>query len=104
MTVTDEDARIAAFVALTEGLSAKGDLSPLGAGLLAALHLGIANDSRSFARLFGIEHALVLREAVALSEDPGLVVVERQDARTQRLWLSIGESARYLITERLPPT
>lgn len=99
MTGAGEEAQARAFVALTERLLAFAPegVSPLGAGILAALHLGIAGDSRSFARLFGIEHALVLREAVALSEEPGLVVIERRDARTQRLWLGIGERARHLL-------
>lgn len=42
-------------------------LSAVGAAILVALHLGIASDSRTFSRLFGIEHALVLREVTELS-------------------------------------
>ncbi|VDC20149.1 hypothetical protein [Pseudogemmobacter humi] len=72
---------------LTDALLDHGPpaLSPLGAGILAAHALGIAADSRSFARIFGIAHALVLRECVALAAEAGLIEPLRQDARSQRL-------------------
>lgn len=76
-----------ACLALTGALLAHGPpaLSPLGAGILAAHALGLAADSRSFARVFGIAHALVLRECVALGAEAGLIETLRQDARSQRL-------------------
>lgn len=49
-----------------------GGLAPLSAAILAASRLGIAKDARSFARIFGVAQALVLRE-VALLADAGLL-------------------------------
>lgn len=94
--MSDRDAQ--AFVALTDRLvaAAGGALSPLAAGILAALDLGLAADSRTFARLFGIEHALVLREVTTLAEEPALVGIARRDARTQRVWLVAGERLQRL--------
>ncbi len=74
----------ALYMAQVEAVSAADPvLSPLGAGILAALALDIAGDSRGFARTFGLEHALVLREIQHLVELDRLVVI-RRDARTQR--------------------
>ncbi len=58
-------------------------VSTLGAGILAAISLEIARDSRAFAKAFGIEHALVLREVQTLVELDRLIVTKR-DERTQR--------------------
>jgi hypothetical protein len=53
------DQAAADYMALVEKLAgdARG-LSSLGAGIIAALALGVASDSRSFARVLGIAHAL----------------------------------------------
>lgn len=59
------------------------ELSALGGGILAAITLGITQDSRSFAKIFGIEHALVLREIQNLAEQR-FVHIMRRDERTQR--------------------
>lgn len=56
----------------------------LQAGLLAAIQLDIAHDSRSFARMFGVEHALVLRALSALVEQGGFIRITKRDARTLR--------------------
>ena len=99
----DEAAEAAAFTALVAALAAARPdrLSPLPAGILAALHLGIAGDSRSFARIFGIAHALVLRETVALGEDPALLHILRRDDRTQRQWLALTPVGQTLISGAL---
>jgi DNA-binding transcriptional ArsR family regulator len=74
----------AAFVAALDRRTATHPgMDPLGAGLLAALDLGLPGDSRAFARSFGVEHALVLRALSALEED-GHVTVTARDGRTQR--------------------
>lgn len=59
-------------------------LTPVGAAILAALHFGVANDSRSFARILGIEHAIVLREVTANSNDSGVIAITARNERTQR--------------------
>ena len=72
------------FLAATDTIAAmRPTLSLLEAGILAGLHLGLAGDSRHFARVFGLEHALVLRAVEALTESDLLAVTAR-DPRTQR--------------------
>lgn len=73
------------FLAATDTIAAlRPDLSLLEAGLLAGLHLGLAADSRSFARVFGVEHALVLRALDSLARTAALVTLTGRDGRTQR--------------------
>ncbi|MFC6788165.1 hypothetical protein ACFQE0_00055 [Methylobacterium komagatae] len=79
----------AAFVAALERVSAAHpDLSPMEAGLLAALALGLPGDSRAFARAFGVEHALVLRALTSLDE-AGRITIKERDTRTQRTRYSV---------------
>ncbi|GJE76711.1 hypothetical protein [Methylorubrum suomiense] len=79
------------FLATTDTIAAlRPELSLLEAGILAGLHLGLAADSRSFARVFGIEHALVLRAVDSLS-GAALIGVTARDPRTQR--------SRYVASE-----
>ena len=84
------------FLSLCEGLAARG-VPMLSAMLLAAAHLGVAQDSRSFARLLGVEHALVLRELVSMENETGLVTITRRDSRSQRLHFTLTEAARSLL-------
>jgi hypothetical protein len=57
-------------------------LSGVQAGMIVAFDLGIAKDSRSFSRLLGIEHSIVLRE---LTDIPGdWLQVTSKDDRTLR--------------------
>jgi phage regulator Rha-like protein len=75
-------------------------LSPLTAGVVAAVSKGIAADSRSFAKLFGIAHALVLREINQLAGPDAPIEIIRRDARTQRTHLKLtvkGEALCRLI-------
>lgn len=97
---------LAEWLALTEALIEGEGLPPLGAGLLAAVALGISGDSRSFARSFETAHALVLREAAELSETLDLLSVLRRDERTQRLFLALtpaGEAALRKAREAASP-
>ena len=73
-------------------------LTPVGAGLLAALHLNVCHDSRTFSRLLGIAHALVLREISDLT-DRGLVEVVSRSERTQRTELALTGSGLRLFSE-----
>ncbi|CAN7294809.1 hypothetical protein [Pararhizobium sp. LjRoot238] len=78
------------FLALVEAIrSQDAKLSPLGAGIIAAISEGIADDSRTFARLFGIAHALVLREINLLCGPDAPIEILRRDARTQRTHLKL---------------
>ena len=60
-------------------------LTPLGGGILAGIDFDIAHDSRGFAKLVGVEHALVLREVQALVDLRRLMITKR-DVRTQRCY------------------
>jgi hypothetical protein len=87
------------YMALVEALTeADPRLSPLAAGILAAAHLDIAHDSRSFAKALGISHALVLREVEILSGDLGLLTVIRREARTQRCFYAVAEGVVELVS------
>ncbi|MFF0952398.1 hypothetical protein ACFYE9_33720 [Rhizobium leguminosarum] len=74
--------RFLALVAAAQGRDIR--LTSIQAGLLVAAELGIARDSRAFARKLGIAHSLVLRELNDLAEREGLQIVKR-DLRTMRV-------------------
>ncbi|MDR6950727.1 putative regulator of Ras-like GTPase activity (Roadblock/LC7/MglB family) [Ancylobacter sp. 3268] len=76
------------------------ELSPLDAGVLIALVHGVASDTRSFARLFGIAHALVLRAASELEDRFGLVATDHLRVKTQRRRLVLTEAGHLLLSPR----
>ncbi|MDQ8698119.1 hypothetical protein [Hyphomicrobium sp. LHD-15] len=80
-------------------------VSQIGAAILVAIDLGIAHDSRTFSRIFGVAHALVLREITELSTGDGAVLktMSRND-RTQRTELALTDSARQLLGRARKPT
>lgn len=73
-------------------------ISPLAAGILVAVDMGIA-DSRSFARLLGVEYALVLREVAILSGPDGLLVVTARQPRTLRTSFALSARGAQLLRE-----
>ncbi|SOC36115.1 formate dehydrogenase F4B subunit [Rhizobium subbaraonis] len=74
-----------AFLALVEQKRGQDtQRTPIQAAILTALELGIANDSRTFSRLLGISHALVLRELTALTERGDALHIVKRDERTLR--------------------
>lgn len=74
-----------AFLALVEQKRGQDtQRTPIQAAILTALELGIANDSRTFSRLLGISHALVLRELTALTERGDTLRIATRDERTLR--------------------
>ncbi|QIO54774.1 hypothetical protein HA461_26765 (plasmid) [Rhizobium leguminosarum bv. trifolii] len=75
--------RFLAFVAAAQGRDNR--LTPIQAGLLVAAELGIAHDSRAFARMLGIAHSLVLRELNGLAEREGVLQIVKRDLRTMRV-------------------
>lgn len=74
-----------------------GFLTPMGPLILAAAHLGIVRDSRSFARRFGVAHALVIRECVSLSEDLSLIETEDRGEKSQRLFFALTDKGRAIM-------
>ncbi|PQZ51355.1 hypothetical protein CQ052_08225 [Ochrobactrum sp. MYb15] len=90
----------AEYMALVDALeAASGKLSRLGAGIIAALALDIASDSRSFSRILGIAHALVLREVVVLSAEGGYIRIRQRDERTQRTRYELSATGHRLVEE-----
>ncbi|TAU54941.1 hypothetical protein ELI43_20005 [Rhizobium leguminosarum] len=75
--------RFLALVAAAQGRDIR--LTSIQAGLLVAADLGIARDSRAFARLLGIAHSLVLRELNVLEEREGVLQIVKRDLRTMRV-------------------
>ncbi len=87
-------------LALVEAICRRdGSLSRLAAGIVAALSMGIASDSRSFARIFGIAHALVLREISVMEQASDVLTILSRDPRTQRTRLSLSENGAAFIKE-----
>ena len=73
------------FLALVARLQGEDpQLTGIQAALVAAARMGVASDSRTFARRLGLAHALVLRELNALAERGGAICIEGRDARTLR--------------------
>lgn len=83
--MTEEAPEAERFLALV-ATAQEGDpaLSPIQAAIMVAADLGIARDSRTFARVLGIEHALALRELNALAERGDVIAIVKRDARTLR--------------------
>jgi hypothetical protein len=74
-------------------------ISPLAAGIVVAVDLGIA-DSRSFSRALGVEHALVLREIAELSGPDGLITVTARNEKTLRTSLVLSARGAALVRGR----
>jgi len=88
------------YMALVDALEAQsGRISRLGAGILAAAALEIASDSRSFARILGVAHALVLREIADLSADGDYISIVKRDERTQRTKYELNAAGVRLIED-----
>jgi len=90
------------FLSRVDALLTKGEalpLSPLAAGLVVAVEMGMA-DSRGFARALGVEHALVLREIALLSGEDGLITVTGRHPRTLRTSLALSARGVQVLDER----
>jgi hypothetical protein len=73
-------------------------ISPLAAGLVVAVDMGIA-DSRTFSRALGVEHALVLREIAGVSGPEGFVTVTARHAKTLRTSLALSARGALLLRD-----
>lgn len=91
------------YMALVDAVeAASGKISRLGAGIIVAAALDIASDSRSFSRILGVAHALVLRELVALSGEGGYIRILKRDERTQRTRYALNRAGARLLEEIRP--
>lgn len=86
-----------AFLARVEAIGARSGLAPLEAALVAAVGEGLARDTISFGRVFGVGHALALRAAAAL--EGGLLRVTGRSAKSQRLRLELTDAGAALFGE-----
>lgn len=68
-------------------------LTGIQAGLITAAELGLARDSRSFARILGLPHALVLRELTELADRGEGLTIIRRDARTLRTYYELSSQS-----------
>jgi hypothetical protein len=86
------------FMSRVEALTNESapSLSPLAAGILVGIEMGIA-DSRGFARALGVEHALVLREVALLSGADGLITVTDRNPKTLRTSLELSARGAQLL-------
>jgi hypothetical protein len=83
------------FLARVDALAIRAGLAPLDAAILLAVDEGAAPDSRTFAKVFGVAHALVLRAVATL--DGRFVTVMSRDPRTQRTQLELTPFARAML-------
>jgi hypothetical protein len=87
------------FLAIVADICAEEpSLTQVGAALLAAIHLGIANDSRTFSRIFGVAHALALREITELSAENAFLRIASRNARTQRSEIALTNKGQQLVS------
>lgn len=78
---------------VTEAQDRDPKLTLIQAGLLVAASHGLAGDSRSFARMLALEHALVLRELNLLVERGGILEATKRDLRTMRVHYALVREA-----------
>jgi hypothetical protein len=84
--VSEEASEADRFLALVAAAQGRDNrLTSIQASLLVAAELGIAGDTRTFARMLGIAHSLVLREVNALAEREGVLQIVKRDLRTMRV-------------------
>ena len=88
------------FMSRVESLLTRdgAQISPLAAGIVVAVDLGIA-DSRSFSRALGVEHALVLREIAELSGPAGLITVTARNEKTMRTSLALSARGALMLRQ-----
>jgi len=87
--VTGEAPEAERFLALVAAAQEKDPaLTSIQAAIIVAVELDIAKDSRNFAKVLGIEHALALRELNALA-DRDMVIVQKRDPRTLRTFYQL---------------
>jgi hypothetical protein len=93
----EEDISEERFLALVDELrAATPSLSPIGGAVLVALRLGVSDDTRTFSRVLGIEHALVLREVTELAETGLLRIIDRKQ-RSQKVSFALTDISAALI-------
>ena len=75
-------------------------LSDLGPMILAASHLDIANDSRSFARKFEQAHALVIREVSSLTDELKLLESDHKQEKSSKIRYQLTAAGQALFNDK----
>lgn len=84
-----------AFLARVEEIAESQNLQPLEAALVVSVGEGVAQDTMSFGRVFGVGHALALRAAAAL--EGGLLRATSTSAKSRRMRLELTEAGAALF-------
>lgn len=82
------------YAAKTSGLPFLSDLGPM---ILAAAHLGMANNTRSFALKFEQAHAFVIREVSHLSRELRVMDSEDKSEKSSRVFYSLNDAGQALF-------
>ena len=72
------------------------EVSEIGAALLAAYHLKIAQDTRSLAAAFEIPHAIAIRECVVLGGEDLVTILDKKE-RSGRLFFHPCERMKTIL-------
>ncbi|MEM0900629.1 MAG: hypothetical protein AAGI92_11850 [Pseudomonadota bacterium] len=72
-------------------------LTPMSAGILASLHMGLCKDTRTFARRLEIAHALVIRECGLLANQVGAIEIDDRRDKSGRLFYALNELGRDML-------
>lgn len=72
-------------------------VSSIGAAILAAAELDVCSDSRRFARIFEIGHAVVIRECNSLAEETGFLNITARKESSQSLHYSLPAKATSML-------
>lgn len=82
------------YTAKASGLPFLSDMGPM---ILAASYLGIASDTRSFARQLEQPHALVIREVSHLACDLELMTREDRAEKSSRVFYHLNDLGQALF-------
>lgn len=82
---------------LIDALSDGAGLPMLEAAILASAHLGLVSNSRDFSKHTDIAHALVIRACVDLENARRLLVLDRRDDRSQRVFYHLSSAGQALV-------
>jgi hypothetical protein len=85
------------YTAKASGLPFLSDIGPM---ILAASYLGIASDTRSFARKFEQAHALVIRELSSLAQELNVLETKETPKTSSRIMYRLNSAGQALFEER----
>ena len=75
------------------------NVSAMGAAILVATEREICQDSLSFARIFEVGHAVVIRECNSLAEEVRFLNIDGRKESSQRLKYSLTTEAKTMLEQ-----